>query len=192
MQRALILFLFCISYFSFAGTEASDFKGLYYSGQLKDEYKLTITTANKIKKNRLEKGILDINHGNEWDQDNERIFKTLNENLSTTFIAKVGKKIVGYVIVSSDRNFLSCLAIHPKFQKKGIGTKLLDQAFVKAKKLNFDTLSWNYRANKKELDQFYQKYLTNRQIAYDIIIQPPYNNGDEKNKIVAVIEIIKN
>lgn len=63
------------------------------------------------------------------------------------YIAKDRNKIVGVLLafpltkVAGTELFIDTIAVHPNFQKKGIGTKLINTAFAYAKKHNLVAVS---------------------------------------------------
>ena len=52
--------------------------------------------------------------------------------------------------------YIHRLAVHPKFQKKGIGNKLMDYAESTAKKLNFISIRLDTFSQNKSNNKFYE------------------------------------
>lgn len=190
MRLFTLFFIFSISFQSLFGHTSSaklDFPSINYSGTSSPKNKLTIISSDKLRRKERELAITRINKLVDWSIYDKKIFETINSNLKTTYLAKIGNDVVGYAILSPDRQLLSCLAVNPNYQKKGIGTKLLERIFLQAGKSGLTELFWNYRANRPELDHFYKNFLITHHTSYDLLQIEPYLNGDPKNRVRAFI-----
>tara|TARA_B100000214_G_scaffold8714_1_gene6351 strand:+ start:420 stop:929 length:510 start_codon:yes stop_codon:yes gene_type:complete len=106
----------------------------------------------------------------QWNENypSKEIFREDIKN-NALFVAKINSEIVGCIMLSSykddvyknvkwiseDNNnlYIHRLAVHPRFQKKGIARKMMDyaEAFAKSKNyksIRLDTFSKNHRNNK--------------------------------------------
>lgn len=81
-------------------------------------------------------------------------------NPYSNFVAIEGEKVIGTVfgIFNGRRGWIYHLAVHPNFQKKGIGSLLLKQTEEALKKIGATRVClWVNRLNLKVLT-FYEKY----------------------------------
>lgn len=106
----------------------------------------------------------------QWNENypSKEIFREDIKN-NALFVARINSEIVGCIMLSSykddvyknvkwiseDNNnlYIHRLAVHPRFQKKGIARKMMDyaEAFAKSKNhksIRLDTFSKNHRNNK--------------------------------------------
>jgi len=106
----------------------------------------------------------------QWNENypSKEIFREDIKN-NSLFVARINSEIVGCIMLSSykddvyknvkwiseDNNnlYIHRLAVHPRFQKKGIARKMMEyaEAFAKSKNhksIRLDTFSKNYRNNK--------------------------------------------
>ena len=106
----------------------------------------------------------------QWNENypSKEIFREDIKN-NALFVARINSEIVGCIMLSSykddvyknvkwiseDNNnlYIHRLAVHPRFQKKGIARKMMEyaEAFAKSKNhksIRLDTFSKNYRNNK--------------------------------------------
>ncbi|MCC2645988.1 MAG: hypothetical protein K0R02_53 [Rickettsiaceae bacterium] len=74
-------------------------------------------------------------------------YKELNQDMPLSYIALYGEIPVGFCTLELDGGvrpdlgpWLGDLVVDPKYQKKGIGKKLIDAAIMKAKELDFEKL----------------------------------------------------
>lgn len=96
------------------------------------------------------------------DLETERKYfdQMIKLNPDSNFIACDGKKIIGTVfgIFNGRRGWIYHLAVHPDFQKKGIGSLLLKQTEEALKKIGATRVClWVNKLNLKVLT-FYKKY----------------------------------
>lgn len=87
----------------------------------------------------------------------EQIEKELNNEKATYFCAVTNEKVVGYIGVWNimDEGNITNIAVHPDFQRKGIGFMLLSKMieFAKNEKMIFLTLEVN-EENKKAISLY--------------------------------------
>lgn len=91
--------------------------------------------------------------------------KFLSEyHTDTFFVAKMENKIVGFIVskapISSDKpliGWLETMAVLPNYQKKGIGTLLINTAVKKLKEKGMKTIRLANWESKKELSSLYKK-----------------------------------
>ena len=182
---SLLVFFSISTAFGLDPAIKNDFKNILYSK--KDETassknKLKIVTAESIKKSKRIAAVRQINKLLGWSEENKSIFESVNENASSSFIALMGDKIVGYVIVKPEQKLLCCLGVLPTYQRMGIGTKLLNEAVTSAQdKLNLKELYWRYDSKDEKLEKFYTNFLNQVSIPYKIeILKNSFSNQEKK------------
>jgi len=91
----------------------------------------------------------------------ERVKPTFQKSsLNKTFLAILDDKIVGLIIFEIKHKRIGSIAyiiIASKYQKKGIGSMLLQYADQYAKELNLEQIQVLVSKNNKETQQFYKK-----------------------------------
>ena len=184
---SLLVFFYFSNAFAIDPDIKNNFKNILYSK--KDETassknKLKIVSAESIKKSKRIAAIRQINKVLNWSKENKAIFDSINENQSSSFIALVGDKIVGYVIVKPNQKLLCCLGVLPTYQNMKIGTKLLNEAINNAQNtLNLKELYWRYDAKNERLEKFYTNFLNTLSLPYKVEILKDSFNTKEKKRI---------
>lgn len=74
---------------------------------------------------------------NNIDDSKEGIEKFLNRNPDTCFVAEEDEQIIGVILVGNDgrRGYIYHTAVKPSYQKKGIGTQLVNTALEALKNI---------------------------------------------------------
>lgn len=72
---------------------------------------------------------------NNLDDSREGIEKFIKRNPDTCFVAEIGEKIVGVIIVGNDgrRGYIYHTAVNPQYRKQGIARRLVDSAMQELK-----------------------------------------------------------
>lgn len=72
---------------------------------------------------------------NNLDDSREGIDKFIKRNPDTCFVAEIGEKIVGVIIVGNDgrRGYIYHTAVNPQYRKQGIARRLVDSAMQELK-----------------------------------------------------------
>lgn len=80
----------------------------------------------------------------------ESLRKTLDYNASLSLVAEIKNKIVGHILfypvkIKNEKEeyivlSLAPLAVHPQYQNKGVGSKLVKRGIKSAKETNFDII----------------------------------------------------
>lgn len=104
----------------------------------------------------------------EWDYDEEKVFKIFKEDLDTGrkdyLIASVDKNVVGVCSIyykddlhRYDSAILDELVVDREYRNRGVGGRLLQEALniVKGKKCNFITLDSSFK--REDAHRFYEK-----------------------------------
>ncbi len=76
------------------------------------------------------------------------------------YIVQSKEKIIGYVLagkINKNETKLISIAISPKFQNKGIGSKLIEHLFEEIKENNLNQINLEVRENNKKAIKFYKK-----------------------------------
>lgn len=92
-----------------------------------------------------------------WD-NNTGPFSVISKCLYTYFTARKDGKLVGFIDVLSDGiadSYLQDLAIHPKFQGKGIGTELVKKAIRFLQKNNIKCIQVTFNP---EYEEFFKRF----------------------------------
>lgn len=91
---------------------------------------------------RLEKACFSI----PWS---ENTLISAMENSTIFFVAKRGKKTVGYIGIScvADEGYITNIAVNENYRKKGIGTKLLNRVFALARDNQLSFVSLEVRTS---------------------------------------------
>ncbi|MBO7245089.1 MAG: GNAT family N-acetyltransferase [Alphaproteobacteria bacterium] len=80
----------------------------------------------------------------------------------STFMVEVlqDNKTIGFARVVDDTRMCMIydVCVHPRFQKKGIGTLLMQEVLKYINDYNFATISLFYDMNNKGLENFYRKF----------------------------------
>lgn len=74
-------------------------------------------------------------------------------------VAVDNSKVVGFVLFTWDGwdSSIYRLSVHPDYRKRGIGTKLLEEAEKRLKRLGADVTSLRVHVNNKEALEFFRK-----------------------------------
>jgi ribosomal protein S18 acetylase RimI-like enzyme len=75
------------------------------------------------------------------------------------FVGTSEENIVGSIMVGYDgrRGWLNCLAVHPKFQRHGLGKQLVDFGISELEKLGCQKVNVQVRTSNLDVLAFYQK-----------------------------------
>lgn len=67
---------------------------------------------------------------NNLDDSRDGIDKFIKRNPNTCFVAEIGNKLIGSIIVGNDgrRGYIYHTAVNPEYRKQGIASKLVDAA----------------------------------------------------------------
>ena len=92
-----------------------------------------------------------------WD-NNTGPFSVVSKRLYTYFTARKDGKLVGFIDILSDGiadAYLQDLAIHPEFQRKGIGTELVKKAIRLLQKNNLKCIQVTFNP---EYEEFFKRF----------------------------------
>lgn len=80
---------------------------------------------------------------NNLDDSREGIDKFIKRNPDTCFVAEIGNKIVGVIIVGNDgrRGYIYHTAVNPQYRNQGIGTQLVDAAMQTLKQCGINKVA---------------------------------------------------
>lgn len=94
-----------------------------------------------------------------WGEDNFK--RELEGKWELSAIAYCGSKVVGFLIATRYDNIahIHRIAVHKDYQRKGLGTKLIDFVERKARALSIKdiTLEFDDRARRENVAAFYEK-----------------------------------
>lgn len=100
----------------------------------------------------------------------EAAFDPIWRNNSTVFVAALGEyqtlvalvseEIVGYEMVTLQgrQGYLARLAVHPRWQGKGIGTQLLAEAIVRLRRQGAQDISLNTQEDNQRAQKLYRRF----------------------------------
>jgi len=114
---------------------------------------IVIEQEGKVSDNEIE----ELRSSIGWD-NNTGPFSVISKRLYTYFTARKDGKLVGFIDVLSDGiadSYLQDLAIHPNFQRKGIGTELVKKAirFLQKNKIKCIQVTFN-----PECENFFKRF----------------------------------
>lgn len=80
---------------------------------------------------------------NNLDDSRDGIDKFIKRNPDTCFVAEIGEKIVGVIIVGNDgrRGYIYHTAVNPQYRKQGIARRLVDSAMQELKKCGINKVA---------------------------------------------------
>lgn len=80
---------------------------------------------------------------NNLDDSRDGIDKFIKRNPDTCFVAEIGEKIVGVIIVGNDgrRGYIYHTAVNPQYRKQGIARRLVDSAMHELKKCGINKVA---------------------------------------------------
>jgi len=86
------------------------------------------------------------------------IDRKINENPRYIFIAECDAKIVGTIMVGYDghRGWLNYLAVHPEYRRRGIATKMIDEAKRALMELGCPKINLQVRSSNINAKMFYK------------------------------------
>ena len=90
----------------------------------------------------------------------DRILPSIDSDTAITFVAEVGGKVVGVLLVEIKRGLvlsLAYIAVYPENQKLGVGKKLLEKAEEYAKSKNIHILEGLIHKDNQKSREFHEK-----------------------------------
>lgn len=89
----------------------------------------------------------------------EDIQKKIDYQPELFFIALLDDQLIGSVMVGYEghRGWLNYLAVHPSFQKRGFGKKLVEKAIAELRKIGCLKLNLQVRRSNKRVIEFYKQ-----------------------------------
>ena len=115
-------------------------------------------------------GVIDICRAEGWKgyaEDAERTWAALTAPGVTTVVAVENEEVAGFAQMMSDGHiqaFLSAVCVSPAHRRKGIGRRLIDEAFARAGGIRVDLTT-------DSADEFYQSFRHRRFSGYRIYPQ---------------------
>lgn len=107
---------------------------------------------------------------NSVDDTKEGIAKLLERNPETCFVAKENNKVIGAIMVGNDgrRGYIYHTAVHPRYQKQGVGTALVETAVESLKSLGITKVNLVVFARNKSGNAFWEKigFTTREDLVY--------------------------
>lgn len=96
---------------------------------------------------------------NNLDDSKEGIERFLNRNPDTCFVAEESGKLIGVIIVGNDgrRGYIYHTAVNPSYQNQGIGSKLVNTAFLALKKCGIHKVALVVFDRNKAGNMFWEK-----------------------------------
>ena len=93
-----------------------------------------------------------------WNNPNDDIKNALSTQTSTILLLYTDKQVIGTVMVGYDghRGWIYYLAVKEKFQKKGYGKYLVEEAEQWLKSRNVPKINLMIRTGNEAVEQFYQ------------------------------------
>lgn len=101
----------------------------------------------------------DIFRPTKYHNDPDRTIKMKNNHDDLFYVAEFDNKIIGTVIIGFDghRGWIYALAVKKEFQRKGIGTKLVDKAINVLRDLGCLKVNIQIMSNNSNVVNFYKK-----------------------------------
>lgn len=108
------------------------------------------------------KEVMDIEQVSFPDPWQEAMFysELNNRKISRFYVAMIDGRLVGYIgmwIIQDEAHILN-LAIHPDYRRQGIGSRLLETLFEKARKKGVKRVTLEVRASNTTAQQFYKRF----------------------------------
>lgn len=96
---------------------------------------------------------------NNLDDSRDGIDKFIKRNPDTCFVAEIGNKIVGVIIVGNDgrRGYIYHTAVHPQYRNQGIGFQLVDTAMQALKQCGINKVALVVFDRNENGNVFWQK-----------------------------------
>lgn len=96
---------------------------------------------------------------NNLDDSRDGIDKFIKRNPDTCFVAEIGNKIVGVIIVGNDgrRGYIYHTAVNPQYRKQGIGFQLVDTAMQALKQCGINKVALVVFDRNENGNAFWQK-----------------------------------
>lgn len=96
---------------------------------------------------------------NNLDDSRDGIDKFMKRNPDTCFVAEIGNKIVGVIIVGNDgrRGYIYHTAVHPQYRNQGIGFQLVDTAMQALKQCGINKVALVVFDRNENGNAFWQK-----------------------------------
>lgn len=96
---------------------------------------------------------------NNLDDSRDGIDKFMKRNPDTCFVAEIGNKIVGVIIVGNDgrRGYIYHTAVHPQYRNQGIGVQLVDTAMQALKQCGINKVALVVFDRNENGNAFWQK-----------------------------------
>ncbi len=96
---------------------------------------------------------------NDLDDSKEGIEKFLNRNPETCFVAEEGQSVIGAVIAGNDgrRGYIYHTAVSPAHRRRGIATKLTDNAISAFRKIGINKIALVVFSRNADGNAFWEK-----------------------------------
>lgn len=96
---------------------------------------------------------------NNLDDSRDGIDKFMKRNPGTCFVAEIGNKIVGVIIVGNDgrRGYIYHTAVNPQYRNQGIGFQLVDTAMQALKQCGINKVALVVFDRNENGNAFWQK-----------------------------------
>lgn len=96
---------------------------------------------------------------NNLDDSRDGIDKFIKRNPDTCFVAEIGNKIVGVIIVGNDgrRGYIYHTAVNPQYRNQGIGFQLVDTAMQALKQCGINKVALVVFDRNENGNAFWQK-----------------------------------
>ncbi len=96
---------------------------------------------------------------NSLDDSKDGIAKFLERNPDTCFVAKNSDTVIGAIMVGNDgrRGYIYHTAVHPDYQKQGVGKALVEAAVAALKSLGINKVALVVFSRNKSGNKFWEK-----------------------------------
>lgn len=96
---------------------------------------------------------------NDKDDSEEGIAKYLRRNPGTCFVAECGGQIVGVILSGNDgrRGFIHHTAVHPRFRRRGIGSRLVENALTALRSCGINKVALVVFERNRDGNAFWEK-----------------------------------
>ena len=96
---------------------------------------------------------------NNLDDTKDGIAKFLKRNPETCFVAKINDLVIGAIMVGNDgrRGYIYHTAVHPHYQKQGIGSALVETAVAALRALGINKVALVVFSRNKSGNEFWEK-----------------------------------
>ena len=93
--------------------------------------------------------------------ENNYLDKFYIDDSNVIYVAEIKEKVIGFISINTYNEYnyvyLDDFCVSEEYQKKGIGSKLMDVAFEFARKMQIDQIITHVESANKEAIEFYQK-----------------------------------